>query len=237
MAISPECLIRKDIISNKNPQKAIKDILSIEDSNEQLTSLLALAYFENREYEKARLLYKKLKMSYQEGYCELLLGNDFNAAEIWFEAEDSPAVSWGRCLVNFVNLKVEYVPTFLQIRNFLEYDIGQLIRAQQFEFAENLISCNEVLANINLETYKFIGRALLHNGFVRQSKSYLMKSQSIIPNDPEVYYHLAQYHYQMNEYDEAKKMATKCLYLNANYTPARQLLLKIVGKLNLNQKQ
>ena len=140
---------------------------------------------------------------------------------------ESSAVKWGNCLINLINLNLEYFPSFIQIRNHLECDLGYLIQANRIEYAESLIKSEEILASINPETYKFIGKALFNNGFANLSINYFMKSQSIMPNDPETYYHLGRYSHLAGSYTEARQMLEHCIAINRHYYPAEKLLSKI----------
>lgn len=227
---------RKEILIKKNPAKAIESLMLLAQQNDLATdngflNSLALAYFENKNYTEAAKIYQKLNEKYQIGFCELLLGNEDKARELWFNAANSAAIHWGRCLIDLIHTKVGKIPTFLQIRNYLESDISYFIEADKVNYAENLINCEEFLFEINPESYKFIGRALLNSGFNNLAIKYFLKSQEIIPNDPEIYYHIGQYCYSINAYLEARNMLRQCLELNVHYTPAKNLLEKIELKL------
>lgn len=227
---------RKEALVNKNYAKAIQDLLELADKYDVKADYfykqsLALAYFENRDYANAAKIYYEVDDKYQAGYCELLMGNRDAARELWLKAPDSSAVEWGRCLVDMVNFEVKKIPSFLQIRNYLEVDIGYFIQAQQFNFAQNLIDCVAVMVNINLEAYKFIGRALLHNGYAQPSVKFLLKGRHLLPQDPEVYYHLGQYSFAVEAYKEGKQYLKQCLSINKNYSPAKTLLTNIETKL------
>lgn len=222
---------RKEILLNKDPSKAI-ELLKAEQDTSEVREVLAFAYFSQKEYEKASRLYGSIGKSYQEGFCELLLGNDFNSRHIWFSADESPSICWGRALLGFIGLRFDIIPTFLQIRSFLESDVHYFIQANKLDYAENLMSCNERFAEINLETYKYIGRSLLNNGYYNIAFEYLSKSRQLMPNDPEIYYNLAQYSYNMGDYSEVKSMLRQCLDINDTYTPARKMLAKVEEKEN-----
>jgi len=48
--------------------------------------------------------------------------------------------------------------------------------------------------------------------------------QKILPNDPEIYYHLGQYSQSVGALSEAKSMYKHCLLLSPSYTPAKDRL-------------
>ena len=223
--------IRKEILFNRNYKHATEIISDFPaPDNYCFKDTLGMLYFQTREYEKAKVVYKNLNMHYQEGFCELLCGNEQRAAEIWNTCPDSPAVQWGLCVLDFIKLKVSHLPTFLQVRNFLEHDLERFLQANRLEYAENLVNCCEILADINLEAYKFIGRALYNNGYRELAAEHFTLSRDAIPNDPEVHYYLAQCNYLNDKYDDAVKCLNRCLELNTNYTPARVMLDKISKK-------
>lgn len=215
---------------DRNPDKVLDIIQGEHCHNKEELDLLAAAHFELGNIPKALNYYKLAGAHYQEGFCELLLGNEPKAKELWYSIPENSAVLWGRSLLDFINLEIKKLPSFLQIRNFLECDIGHFIRTDNLEYAENLISCNEVLAQLNLESYKFIGRALFNYGFLAQSYKYFEKSRKLIDNDPEIYFHLGQYFYSTNDTKECIKMLDKCVELNKEYTPAIDLKTKALMK-------
>lgn len=244
MPDSPKEIIYKakqEILINKNPDEAIKLLSESEeifktdsDLYKKISELtLALAYQEKKEFPKAAELYKKAGEKYQAGFCELLSGNQFEAEKLWCGCSDSPAVQWGKSLLDFINLRHQpHIPSYLQIRNFLEMDIGRFIDANKLRYAENIIKNEKVLASVNLESYKLIGRVLLNYGFLNPAKKYLLKSVEIVDQDSETYYHLAQYNYAVNDYHESIKMLKRCLELNIYYVPATNLLKKIHLKMS-----
>ena len=188
---------------------------------------LALVYLENKEYQKASVIYREINEDYQAGFCELLLGNEDEAKRLWSSAPESAPCEWGKCLLDFIKLKKGRIPTFLQIRNHLEIDIGYFIQANKIKYAENLIKNENVFISVNLESYKLIGRVLLNYGFLNQARKYLVKSLQILPNESETLYYLGMYNYKIGAYKESRQALSCCLDNNRCYTPARDLLAKI----------
>jgi len=236
---------RQELLINKNPENAIKILTENEFdfSNEKTiggikllktfhSSTLALAYKEKQDFKKAAEVYKEAGEKYQAGYCELLGGNEKEAERLWYGAcTASPAVYWGLCVLDYINMRRNpRVPSYLQVRNFLEMDLCNFIIANKVRYAENIIKNEKVLSSVNLETYKLIGRALLNNGFLNQAKKYLLKSVQIVDQDAETFYHLGQYNCEIGAYEEALKMLKRCLELNSYYVPAVTLIKKIHKK-------
>ncbi|HSA06482.1 MAG TPA: hypothetical protein P5556_04825 [Candidatus Gastranaerophilales bacterium] len=230
---------RKEVLINKNYFKALISISEIEKTNALndeeklfLKNTAALAYLENKEYNKAAELYKEINENYQAGFCELLLGNEQEAERLWHNAPDAPACQWGKCLLDFIKLKKGKKPTFFQIRNHLETDIGYFIQANRIKYTENLIKHDELFMSVNLESYKLIGRTLLNYGFFNMARKYLLKSLQILPNEAETLYFLGRYYYLTGAYRECQITLGKCLESNFDYTPARELLAKTELKLD-----
>ncbi len=222
-------ICRNNIFVIQNYEKSIEiinNLLTIAQDEEInfIKFHLGTLYFENLEFEKAKSIFIELGEKYQVGYCELLLGDIEAARKSWDDAPDSGPVNWARCLPDLLNLDVTQIPTFLQIRNHLEIDLTYLIRSNNLSFANNLIECSQVFITINLETYKYIGRALLNNNYPNLGLKYLLEGQEALPQDPEIYFHLAQYSIMTNQLVECKHLLKKCLNINKYYSPARKLL-------------
>lgn len=231
---------KKELLANKNCKKAFAVLELIDE--EKITNYkdkvlfkntLALALLENRDYKAAAKIYEEIDEKYQQGYCELLAGNEDKAKELWYSAPDSEPCEWGKCLLDYINLKKGKKPTFLQVRNHLEADIGYFIQADKLKYAENLIKNDEIFISVNLESYKLIGRSLLNYGFYNMARKYLLKSLQLLPDEAETLYFLGKYNYAIGAYRESKRALERCLECNELYTPARELLNK--ADLNLNK--
>jgi len=194
----------------------------------------ALVYLENNEFKKAAEAFLKVGEKYQAGFCYLLAGEDFETHKLWYsECPDSPALQWGKSLLDLINLSpTPRQPTFLQIRNFLEMDIGYLIKANKLKYAENILKNSDFLLSINLETYKLLGRVLLNFGYHNLAKNYLNKSVNVFDKDPETYFYLAQLYYQTKAYRDALRMLSKSIELNNYYVPAIAMLEKVRLKMS-----
>ena len=230
---------RKEILINKNCQKALIILANIDESkildfSERLIfkKIFALTYLENSEYKKAAEIYKEINEKYQAGFCELLTGNEKEAENLWHSKPATEPCLWGRCLLDFINLRKGQTPSYLQIRNHLEIDMGYFIQANKLKYAENLMKNEDVFISVNLESHKFIGKVLLNYGFFNMAKKYFLKSLNVIPSDAETLYFLGQYNYLTGAYKESQKALERCLENNYYYIPARKLLGKIELKLN-----
>lgn len=220
---------KKEFLVNKNIPESINQMLSVlplvDSDNEYITkSILALAYMENTDYENASKVFHSINEFYQEGFCELLQGNIDKARDIWTNLKENSIVQWGLALLGFITLEAHLIPSFLQVRNYLECDIAYFIKAGKIKYAENLLAYSDFLATVHPEAFKFIGKALFHNGYPNLAMNYFDKSKELIPNDSEIYYLIAQYMYSREAYYEAKQTLKKCLKLNKSYLPAKWLL-------------
>lgn len=223
---------RKELLINKNPEKALDILDSAEDKKcEFYKNTLGLALLESGQYKEAAELFKELGENYHAGFCELLMGNEQAAKGLWDKSADSAPCRWGKGLLDFIKGRTGSIPTYLQIRNHLENDIGYFIQANQIRYAENLMKSDDIFITVNLETYKLIGRVLLNFGFLNMAHKYFLKSKDLIPEDPETYYYLGQYHYQSGQHKDSKTYFEKCLELNKNHTPSKKMLGKVQLKL------
>lgn len=225
----------QELLLHRNEQdKAIEIIqnalLHVDDEFNMLKLWLALSYVETANLDKAIEIYNSLEAYYQIGFCEVLQGNLSAAVNAWRHCPDSEVRHWAKCLETILKGYIHKVPTFLNVRNHLEADLGYLLRFNQIEYGQSIINLADNFEDINLESYKFIARAMLHNGHENMSVHYLIKAQQILPNDPEVYYHLGQYSMFVDAPKEAETMFKHCLLLSPTYTPAKDRLKELKKK-------
>lgn len=196
--------------------------------------LAALALRKQKRYSQAVQLYEAIGDYYQAGYCRLLLGDLMAAQPYWSRLLEKRMNHWCLSLYGLVSMQLSTYPTLFQVRNHLESDIGHLIQAGQMLFAENIMNYGDFLAQLNMESAKFIGRALLnasdeHPELLERAELFLLKGQKILPNDPEIYYHLGQLRFALDQQDEARLMLNQCLLISPSYTPAKELLDRLAA--------
>lgn len=238
---------RNELLLSKKPETAIKLLESI--NNESLKNsgvssslyrwfynVLGMSYIENQMYDEAFKALCLAGENYLAGFSRLLVGKPFEAEKIWNDLPDSGPVQWGKCLLKMIDDKVRKppVPSIIQIRNHLEMDLSYLIQADRMDYAENLINCCDILAEVNPEAYKFIGKALMINGYNSIAAEFLIKSSRVIPNDPEIYFFLGQYSYNIGVVNESVGMFKECLRINSSYTPAQIMIDKIKNKIPIS---
>ncbi len=222
---------RNDILNllyaNKDYDKLKKLCLKHKD-DDYYKEILAKVLFNEQKYSEAARLFYELKMFYESGYCLLMQGDLFNTKRLWDTLDDSkPIYLWGKSLLGFIEKKPLYLPTYFQIRNFLEQDLDALLTANLISYAENLINSIDMLAQINSESYKYMARVLFNHGYYDISKNFLEQSKEIYYKDPETHFLLAKVFLTKNDSEEAKKCLNAAIEVNEGYYPAKNLLNEI----------
>lgn len=189
--------------------------------------LMALILRSQLKFNDALKIYEGMNDFYQAGYCLMLQGQLHQVQQYWGRTLLKRNNHWCVSLYGLLTRQLATYPTLFQIRNHVESDIANLIEARQMEYLGNLLSYVEFLTQINLETPKFAGRALMHAGQYELARDFLVKGQKILPNDPEIYFHLGQYSMALKHYTEAQLMLKQCLLISPTYRPAKELLLTL----------
>ena len=184
--------------------------------------LLDLDFTECEEYFCKNKLYLEL------GYCELLQGNLSNA-KTSFEniSHVNPRAHWALRMIQFIEGYVTFLPTYFEIRNFLEIDINLLLKADKMEWVENIINGDDLFYSVNGESYKFIARVLMYNDYPEVAKIYLDKGINNSYGDPELHIILAEYWIYKKNKEKAIKTLKNCLRFIPEYYPANKLLKEL----------
>ena len=169
-------------------------------------------------------------MLYEFGRCRLLCGDLDSTKKIWSSIkDDTPAVLWGRSLLEFINLYVIKVPTFFQIRAFLEVDMDALLKANLITYCENIANGAHLFAQNNPESYKFIGRVFVNNKYFELAELFLKKAKDVCYVDPEVHFLLAKCSLHKNDLNSAIKSLKTSMEKGYGYYPAKKLLKEITN--------
>ena len=163
------------------------------------------------------------------GYC-LILEGQLNEAEQILKTIDSIRADWAVKLIPFMRGHVEILPTYFQIRNFLEIDINLLLLAKQTDSISYILGGADILYSVNCETYKYIARVMMNNGFYDIAKNNLKEARSNTYNDPELHFMYCQYYIKNGEFDKALQSIQECLKILPEYYPAikiKEALLKV----------
>ena len=160
--------------------------------------------------------------SIEHGYL-LILNNDLHKAKEIFTQIDSPRAKWGYILCSILSGYLEKYPTFFQLRNFLEIDLDFLIKNEKIEYIEQFLGALDLLATINMETYKFTARVMFENNLYSLSLNYMEKSKKLHYKDPELHFMLAKYYLKMHEYKQANYYINECAKILPDYYPIQLL--------------
>lgn len=223
---------RKELLTRFYVQKDYENLkaclMNSQDIGEQ--DILARIFIEEKNYDTAAEIYFKAGMLYEYGRCQLLCGNIEETAHIWRSLkDDTPAIHWGCSLLEFINLYVINIPTFFQIRAFLEVDLDALLRADLITYCENIVNGAHLFAQNNPESYKFIGRVFVNNKYFELAELFLKKAKDVCYVDPEVHFLLAKCYIYKNDIKRAKDALKISIDKGYGYFPAKKLLKEITN--------
>lgn len=189
---------------------------------------LAKDYLANLQLDECENFFKQNNCFLEIGYCELLRGK-INEAKRTFNIvrNGDLRASWAYIFIQFMQNHIMAMPTYFQIRNFLEIDIGFLIKAQMYEYLENVINAADLFFEVNQESYKFISRVLLNYNFDEAAEIYLDRGSSRCFNDPELHFLYGNYYLKYNDVKSAKHEFETCLDVLGGYYPAIMMLEKL----------
>lgn len=156
-----------------------------------------------------------------------ILNDDLITAQKIFKSLYSPRAKWGSSLTEILTGYIENLPTYFEIRNFLEIDLDFLIKNEKIDYIEQVLGSLKLLVNINQETYKYVARVMFENKLYKASREYLEKSKNIFYNDPELHFMYAKYYLNTREYEKADYHLDECLNIIPDYFPAKSLQKEI----------
>lgn len=172
--------------------------------------------------------FKQNNFILESAYCSLLLGDVDTSDEEFSTIQDiNVRADWGKKLIQFVKCDILNLPSYFQIRNFLEIDLNLLIQAEQAQFVENIINGADLFYSVNPESYKFISRVMFNNDFTDIALHYLNKAKDKFYYDPEMHFMLANCYIQKGERQNAREAIRNCLNIFPEYFPAIKLLSKL----------
>ena len=173
--------------------------------------------------------FKTNNFNLEYGYSLLLL-HETDAAFKVFESlsENDIRADWAKKIIPVLTKKeFEELPTFLQVRNFLEIDLDILIQSQNFDYAINLINKSEDFYEICRESFKFIGRVLYYNNYHDLALKFFLESKNRFYRDPELHYLLALLYLDNKEKEKGENEIKACLRIIPEYTPAKKILKEL----------
>lgn len=212
----------EDIFLNREYDKALN---VIQQNPDGFGVGKGFIYLQKGDYKIAFDEFDKEGLTYQKGFCALLMGDYDLAKEIWYSSEESPAISWGKVLLGLLKSRLDGIPSFLQVRNYMESTLYYFFEAGQVEYAEKLISAKEFLADCNIEAYKYIGRTLMeYSEYKDLAQEYLKEATCVLPQDYEAFYLLGCLFIEDGEMDKAKDSLEQALRINEYHLPTRHIL-------------
>lgn len=172
--------------------------------------------------------FKQNNFLLEYGYCRLLSGDLVEAEAVLSAIADNDLrADWAVKLISFIKNKIITLPSYFQIRNFLEIDLNLLLQAGMAQFVENIINGADLFYSVNPESYKFIARVMLNNDFPEVALFYLNKAKDKFYYDPEMHLMLANCYLKQGEISKAKIAIKNCLEILPEYLPAKKLLMKM----------
>lgn len=180
------------------------------------------------DFKNCEEYFRKNKLYLELGYCELLKGN-LNTSKTFFAniSHVNPRAHWALRMIQFIEGYVTFLPTYFEIRNFLEIDIHLLLKANKMEWVENIINGDDLFYSVNGESYKFIARVLMYDNYPEVAKIYLDKGINNSYGDPELHIILADYWIYKKNKEKAIKTLTNCLRFLPEYYPAKKKLAEL----------
>ncbi len=162
-------------------------------------------------------------------YCKFLTGEiEESKVLLTLIKNQYSFANWLLALIDILLNKNDYYPTYFQIRNFYEQDLGMLFLYKQYKMIEKILNKNTYLENFNKEVYKYSARVLNNNNYPAQAEKFIKKSLDIWYKDPESHFILGEIYLKGNETEKAKNAFKKALETEKNYYPA-ELKLKSIS--------
>ncbi len=189
----------------------------------------------NGNLKEAKTFFAKNGYTLEYAYCKLLDDDLKGAKQLFLKIKDQDnRALWGYKLVSILQKKfnvqeVNYdeMPTFFQLRNFLEVDLNLLMSYNKGNYVEILCAYSDVFASINAEAYKFYARAFHFNNYPQFADFFVQKAKDFFYNDPELHYHIALMNFVAGRKEDAKKYCLSCLHILKEYFPAVKMLNQI----------
>ncbi|MBE7707114.1 MAG: tetratricopeptide repeat protein [Cyanobacteria bacterium SIG27] len=182
----------------------------------------AKEYFNNKQYDKALEIFVSKEENYYAGLCCLLLKDENKAKEFWKKNYKSSRASlWGLIILDLIHLKNPRIkPSFFQTRAYLEIYLNLFIENNYIEWAQNLVSCCDILYQSNPESYKFIARALFANGYFELAITFCKKTLKLFYCDPEALLILSQCYFLLGNLGEALDCVVRINDMVNDYFPS-----------------
>lgn len=218
--------ILEELYSNKNLSELFQKLKDKKD--EESLYFLGKIHFIRGDIGKAISYFEKSNNFCEAAKCKFIKKDVWGAKNLLKkEKKDTQLLDWLNFLVSLVEDNIERLPTFFEVRNFLEVDLSLLFDFNNIDFAEKIVNNSHFFVQANSEANKFFGRVLYNYRYNGLAHLFLDKSFDVFYNDPETHFLKAQCYIAENKKEEAKKHLKYCLECADNYFPARKLLKEI----------
>lgn len=194
--------------------------------NEKLKT--AKDFFYKKDYKSAYGRFSEVNEIYAMGVCSLLMSDLENARRLFaLKENECTASNFGLVVLNILENNFEKIPTYFQVRCFLEIYINFFIENNLFDYAQKLIDNYGFFTNINFETPKFIARVLNANNYNTSVHFFADRAIELCEFDAEIYYINTLVYIKEKNIKEAKKWIKKCLSFAPEYYPILKLQKEI----------
>lgn len=258
----PPAESREAALPNGDPKECLLSLAEFEKDYRQLLSensglnraygeLCGYCYHALRHYYQAANAFTDAGNFCMAGKMHLASGHVPNAIDAFTASQQDVStgsengrrgaecrpVAWGTVLVGLISGRLNVLPSVLQIRQHCEADMALLYEAGQQQFLNTLAGYTDLLAQINPEGYKLMGRSVMNARLVGMTPcqhppsvvgQWLLAAQKQQPQDPEIYYHLGQWYAMTGQHHSARRALRQCLMMSPIYPPAETLLASMV---------
>lgn len=184
------------------------------------------------DLKSAKVFFAKNGHTLEYAYCKLLEDDLKGAKQLFSKTKDfDNRALWGYKIVSilqkkFTSERIDYddMPSFFQLRNFLEIDLSLLMTYNKGNFVEILCAYSDIFANINAESYKYYARAFHFNNYPQFANFFAQKAKDHFYNDPELHYQIALIKLAEGNREEARNYCLSCLHILKGYFPATRML-------------
>lgn len=181
--------------------------------------------FLSGKFKGCRAFFEQNNYFVEAGYCYMILDKFDKAWECFKKAKEYDIRGhWGLLLLQLISGKISMVPSYFEVRNFLEIDLDIFMTYCKGDIVEKIIRYCDFLAVYNLECYKFIGRAFWSHNMLTPAMFFLNRAKDKLYNDPELHYLLAYIYYtEDKDIQKCRREIDTCLNILPQYAPATTL--------------
>lgn len=155
-----------------------------------------------------------------------LLKEDLIKAKLEFKKimnEDIRA-KWGYFLVELIQQKPSYHPSYFQLRNFFEIDMDILINHYKGGYIQTIVNYSDYLSTINSEICKYIGRVFYNHQYYDYAEYFFNQAKEKFYKDPELHFLISELYLEKKNIKKAIREAEICLEVLPGYFPAENML-------------